>query len=319
LIFPDVDTPRVDFYWGDDSGTYTQTRRTSIEAQSASTVAIADVNADGWLDLVLGGACDWKNKGRPTQNGVLLFGGPDGYSAHRSQKFESFDSDEQAIADLNKDGYLDMVVSNYHGYDTRLLPVFIYWGDESGSFSESRRSTLPGASTLRVTVVDFNADGWLDIASFIHQREGDHTAGANIFWGSKDGFSPDRKHWFPAFGVHFGERHNLGNIYDRRLEETYVSPAIEIPSTLAGKELSWKAATPHGTAVEFQVRFAKSREALSAAQWHGPTGDKSRRFKRSPAKLDAATADTPWMQYRAVLMTPDGGSTPTLTEVRVGP
>jgi hypothetical protein len=315
LIFPDVDSPRVDFYWGDASGSYEPKRRTSMDVHSASIVAIADVNQDVWLDLVFGGTYDRKNKGRHAEHGVLLFGGADGFSLERSQRFEAFDSDEQVVADLNKDGHLDLVVSNYHGHTTRSIPTFIYWGDASGRFHESRRATLPGESTLRLTVLDLNQDGWLDITAFDHQRSGDHTAGANIFWGAEEGFREENRQSIAAFGVHFGERRNLGNIYDRTLEETYISPELTIPPRQKPTRLSWRAQTPRGTSVAFQVRSAESNEKLGAAVWRGLDGDNSR-FTITPAELNVP-AEHRVMQYRAILRTPDGGGTASLTEVRI--
>jgi hypothetical protein len=313
LIFPDVNSPRAEFYWGDASGTYNKERRTSMDIGAASTVTIADVNRDGWLELVFGGTYD--AKGRNAQFGVLLYGSKDGYSLDRSQKFEGYCSAEQSIADLNKDGYLDMVVSNYHGQTTRSVPLFIYWGDASGTYHESRRSMLPGESVLRVTVLDFNADGWLDIAAFNHSKNEDHTVGANIYWGSQAGYHADKRLWFPNFGVHFGERHNLGNIYDRRLEETYDSAPIEVPPGAIKHQLSWQADMPNGTAVEFQIRSAKSKELLNKAVWGGP-GNQSGRIKAAPFELAIPSGDS-WLQYRAILSTPDGGSTPVLKRVEI--
>jgi hypothetical protein len=286
-----------------------------MEVHSASIVTIVDSNNDGWLDLVFGGNYDAKDKGRHTQYAVILLGGPEGYSLQRSQRFPAFDCSEQVFADLNKDGHLDMVVSNYHGHTTRSLPTFIYWGDSSGTYHESRRSTLPGESVLRLTVLDLNQDGWLDITAFNHQKEGDHTAGANMYWGSRKGYSAENRHWIPAFGVHFGERHNLGNIYDRSLEEVYVSAALEVPTGVRLAELSWRARQPHGTAVEFQVRSAESTEALATADWRG-ADEGNGRMKQSPVGLKIP-AQHRWLQYRACLLTPDGGSTPVLDEVKL--
>ena len=229
---------------------------------------------------------------------------------------EAYDSDEQAVADLNKDGYLDIVMTNYHGYTTRTIPFFIYWGGADGSYTEQRRTSLPAESSLRVSVADFNQDDWLDIVVFNHQERGDHTSGANIYWGGDEGFSPERSDWIQSFGVHFGERHDLGNIYTRRLDEEYISAPLMIPDGKYPSRLRWEAETPHGTSVRFQVRTAPTAEDLAHTSWTGPDGEGSY-YLVSGAALPAQILEGHWLQYRAVLTTPDGGSTPVLTQVRL--
>lgn len=316
LVYPDVDSKAVDFFWGDETGTFTNHRRTSIEAQNASTVEIADLNDDGWLDLVFGGTYDTERKGRQSRFGMILFGGLEGYDAERSQTFEAYDANEQAIADLNKDGYLDLVTSNYHGYTTRTVPVFIYWGDPSGTYNELRRSMLPGESSLRLTVLDFDADGWLDIAVFNHQQDGNHAYGTMIYYGGEEGYDSDRSQRVQSFGVHFGDRHDLGNIYRRELEESYISMPIQI-SDQAGSamRLDWLAESTHGTTIRFQVRSSPTAEGLDVARWYG--SDSEAEYFDHPGSLVNIKHPGGWMQYRAVLVTPDGGSTPILRRVEI--
>jgi hypothetical protein len=228
-------------------------------------------------------------------------------------RLEAYDAIEQAVADLNKDGYLDIVMTNYHAGTTRTLPVFIYWGGPEGSYSESRRTSLPGESTSSVQVLDLNQDGWLDIIVSNHVDRGDHGAGTNIFWGGPKGYSYERRHWIPSFGSHFSVRYDVGNIYTRKLEEEYFSAPLPVPAGKVPSRLSWKASTPHGTAVKFQVRSAASKEGLTAAPWQGPPGTNSF-YEKPEAALNVQT-DHRWLQYRVVFSTPDGGSTPVLEEV----
>jgi len=60
------------------------------------------------------------------------------------------------IADLDNDGFLDVVVAEQSVDST------IYWGDSSGTYSTSRKDGL-GASGREVETADFNGDGWTDI------------------------------------------------------------------------------------------------------------------------------------------------------------
>lgn len=314
LIFTDVDTENMDIFWGDARG-FSARKHTLLQVQSSATVEIADLNGDGWLDLILGGGWDRKRFGRPTRQASIVWGSPDGFSPKKTSRLEAFDSLEQAVADLNKDGFLDIAMTNYHAYSTRTLPAFIYWGGPNGTYSESRRSSLPAESSSALTVADLNRDGWNDIVVFNHQERGDHGVGANIFWGGPQGYSLSRSHRIQTFGPHFGVRRDIGNIYDRKLREEYVSPPLELPKGKTASRLNWQARTPHGTAVKFQLRTGKSAAELRSATWQGPQGRQS--YYERPGAVLQLPAESRWLQYGAVLTTPDSGSTPVLERVGI--
>ena len=46
-------------------------------------------------------------------------------------------SEDASIADLNRDGRLDLVVSSYHAGVNRHHPSYVFWGAESGLDPES--------------------------------------------------------------------------------------------------------------------------------------------------------------------------------------
>ena len=305
----------MEIFWGTAQGTFSRRHHSSLQVQPSSTVEVADLNADGWLDMIVGGGWDSEQFGRPTQHISILWGSREGYSEDRILRLEGYDPLEHAVADLNRDGFLDIVTSNYHAYFTRSIPAFIYWGSAEGSYSESRRSHLPAESSGALTVADLNQDGWYDIVVFNHLDQGDHGAGTYIYWGSPQGYSADRRHWIQTFGPHFGARKDIGNIYDRKLRETYRSAPLQLPEGKQASRLRWEAATPHGTGVQLQLRSAASESALAEAAWTGPKG-KGDHFKDSGAALDLPGSHR-WLQYHATLTTPNGGSTPVLEAVHI--
>ena len=315
IVFTDVDTAHVDLFWGSSDGNYSEEKHTVLKIQPTSNPEIADLNGDGWLDLIFGGGWDPKRFGRPTRQAILVWGSEDGFSSERTTSLENYDSLEQAVADLNKDGNLDIVMTNYHAYHTRTIPAFVYWGAEDGSYSESRRTSLPAESSSALTVADLNQDSWMDLVVFNHLERGDHSVGSNIYWGGEEGYSYARRHWFQTFGPHFGRLRDIGNIYDRKLQEEYLSAPLECAGDKRPGRIRWKAQTPHGTGVKFQVRGASSETGLEQASWRGPAGTDSF-YEESGQALELPAAEK-WFQYRAILTTPDGGSTPVLEEVAI--
>jgi hypothetical protein len=130
-----------------------------------------------------------------------------------------------------------------------------------------------------------------------------------IYWGGRDGFSVERRLMIPSYGPHPVNIRDMGNSYDRGLYEDYFSSPHAIASGKSPATISWKAQTPHGTAVKFQVRLAETRDGLASAAW-------SDWFDKSGATIDRP-ATGKWMQYRARLTTPNGAATPYLTSVTI--
>src|SRR5205085_12487209 len=94
----------------------------------------------------------------------ILWGTPEGIpSFDNVVELESFGALECAIADLNRDGYLDLALSSYMSDSTRSLPLFIYWGDRGGRYSNEWRTSLPAESSAGIQTVDLNRDGYPEI------------------------------------------------------------------------------------------------------------------------------------------------------------
>lgn len=93
-------------------------------------------------------------------------------------------------ADLNSDGYLDIVASSYKDktdnfHDTG---VTIFWGAAEG-FKEWNAQWLEANTALGPLVADLDNDGYLDL--FLPSYHGDNTREnlpSYIYWGSHEGF-----------------------------------------------------------------------------------------------------------------------------------
>ena len=107
------------------------------------------LNGDGLLDIVLGKGRHW-----PLFNRVLLKDGKGGFVA--ANLGSSLDRTySAALADVDGDGKLDLVVSN-DDPDRKLL----YRNDGTGHFAEFGTFGDPKWSTRYVTLADVNGDGF---------------------------------------------------------------------------------------------------------------------------------------------------------------
>jgi hypothetical protein len=298
--------------WGSASG-FGGANRTFLKTDPSNTSQVADLNGDGWLDIVFCGSFSIRNRSRKAES-YVYFGSANGLLTDAPIKLTGYSTLEVSIADLNRDSFLDLVFSNYSAGLNRSLPVFVYWGSAEGTFSDNRRTDLPAESSAGIQVLDLDKNGYRDIVVHNHIKDGKHDFGAFIYWGDKEGFRLDHRTHLPTTATHMSNMMSPGNIYTRSPEEEYLSAPIRIPETLKLSQLSWKAETPWSTNVRFQIRAAEDRENLDDYPWLGPAGPESF-FERTPADLPRWIGEKKWLQYRIILSTTDGGSSPVIEEV----
>ena len=144
----------------------------------------------GWLDIVY-----------PDRRGyvAIYLGGPDGYSIEMMQKVPLHLSDVASggvinCADLNGDGWLDLIVSVMGHYARTQSGFFILYGGPAG-YSPDRMEFHPtDASGILISVADVNNDGNLDLLVPAYSTQFTRELPAHIFWG--DGKTFDFEHPF---------------------------------------------------------------------------------------------------------------------------
>ena len=120
------------------------------------SVAIADINGDGKLDLAIGQA---------GVNSVAIFlGNGDGTFQNPSMVAASASVISVMLVDFNRDGKLDLAVNVLGSNPQTLNPIAIMLGDGKGNFT-SFATLQPGGDAETMTSGDFNGDGIPDIAT----------------------------------------------------------------------------------------------------------------------------------------------------------
>lgn len=147
-------------YWGTAAGPSPTDTTMLPQKQQTESVYIADVNKDGWLDIIgsdFGARLDTTFS---TDSVVIFWGGPArAYSGSKITVLPAAVARHNfQVADFDKDGYYDLFVVNYYGTQD-----YIYWGSKDG-FNASTVTKINFLSTYPhgCNTADFNKDGWLD-------------------------------------------------------------------------------------------------------------------------------------------------------------
>jgi hypothetical protein len=312
VAFPLFSDEKVSIFWNGPAG-FQETNRTDLPGRSSVALEAADLNSDGYIDLIVPNLFD---KNPPPENKARSFGGsPDGgvfiywgqstgYSNSRRTVLPALGAEDAAVADFNNDGLLDLAISSYHGGLRRDLPSYIYWQGPQG-FNASNVTMLETYSASGILSTDFNADGWIDLFFANHQRNGNHKTDSFLHWGGPTGYAADHRLKLPSRGTHLMTVTDHGNISDRKHDYHYISPAKELVTAKALREINWTADTPPGTSVRFQIRSASTFEALTKAHWEGPAGNNT--YYQTGLDNTQLGLKGRWVQFRATLSNPGGG------------
>ena len=194
LIFTGVYRDCAHIYWGSPVG-YSSARMTQLPYYHPLDVAVGDLNNDGKLDIALIGAHYYAY--------IYYAQGTDSifYDQSHMDSLPTSISYGIEIADVNKDGYADVICAGhrvdweYHTY------AYIYYGSANG-FDWTNRTALPTIGGHDVGVFDVNKDGYLDIIVPNGFNNNGTVAGYSyIYWGSTSGYdSTNRQELYTIAG-----------------------------------------------------------------------------------------------------------------------
>ncbi|MBT4499929.1 MAG: VCBS repeat-containing protein [Gemmatimonadetes bacterium] len=153
-------------------------------------VLVGDFDRDGWLDL-LAVAYTYDDKPETMANSsVIFYGSPTGFTPDHSAVVPTFCGGNALLADLNNDGWIDLVVYDKRGH------LSVQFGGPEG-FSQERMWKIPldgsgAGGVAAINCADLNGNGWLDLIAVVmgHYTRGD--SGFYILYGGPDGYSPER-------------------------------------------------------------------------------------------------------------------------------
>ncbi len=151
--YSDIQNGAVSIFLGNGDGTL-QPAITYNLTRNAYAVAVGDLDGDGKLDLAVATSCS----GCEGLVNVLLGNGDGTFQQAVSYDSGGLGAQSVAIADVDRDGKLDLVVANR---DSNSVGVLL--GNGNGTFQPSISFGSGGYPTQYVTTADLNGDGRPDL------------------------------------------------------------------------------------------------------------------------------------------------------------
>ena len=268
IFVPQITGKQAFILWGGPEGFSTE-RMQRLAAEGACNANAADLNGNGYLDLVVSGHMATKKNETKESYITIYWGGPEGFKESRKTQLPVYCSNANTIADFDGDGNLDIYSSAYNSGRHRDILSQLYFGNENGTFSIKNRQELFNHSGSGCLAGDFNGNGYTDLAVTCHKNHGDHHSTSLIYWGGPGGLSQDNVTKLPTLGPHGMCNVDPGNIMDRGEEEYYYSEIYEVPEDKAAAMAHWQAENARKTWVHMHVRHAQTKEELENEQWRG--------------------------------------------------
>lgn len=286
--------------WNGPEG-FSRERCTALNAEGAICANVADLNRDGYPDLIVGCHYTPSKAFRYETFLIIYWGGADGYQEHRKTMLPGYAANSVCVGDFNGDGWLDIYATSYNNGRFRDLESYIYYNDH-GHFSFKNKQMLWNHSGSGSIAGDFNGDGYCDLAVASHKDEGDHRTTSYIYWGSPAGIREEGKVEVPTYGPHGMSTIDPGNVMDRGEAEYYISEAYDVPASTAS--ITYRAEFLSTSYIELSYRCGACERCLERAEWK-----KIEAGERFPVEGK--------LQYRLALCAKCACGTPRVTEVEV--
>lgn len=183
------DAGTVSVLLGNGDGTFQTGQSYASGGYEAFSVVVGDVNRDGKADLIVANGCQSATQCTSGVIGVLLGNGDGTFQPAQSYASGGVVASSVAIARLNSDAHVDLVVANECQDSTCASGgVGVLLGQGNGTFRPAQSYASGGLTAVSVAVADFNGDHKMDLVVANQcQSSGDCHGNVGVLLGNGKG------------------------------------------------------------------------------------------------------------------------------------
>ncbi len=150
---------------GNGDGTFQAAVVYATSGADSTSIAVADVNGDGHLDILVANQCASGSNCNSSSVDVLLGNGDGTFQAAVPYADTGTDPYSVAVADVNGDGKADLLLANQCASNSNCNngSVSVLLGNGDGTFQAAVSYGSGGSNAFSVTAADVNGDGHLDL------------------------------------------------------------------------------------------------------------------------------------------------------------
>ncbi|MCK5251934.1 MAG: VCBS repeat-containing protein, partial [Thermoplasmata archaeon] len=158
----------------------------------ASDVVVTDANKDGYNDLLF--SVLQTSSTNYMADSPMFMGSPVGFDTVPTTKFGTIGARDTLVADLNKDGYMDVVFAQEQNSGDYAVNSTLFWGDDDGwNTTADVEFVTTGASG--VATADIDKDGLLDLVFACYRSVASTSIDSQVYIQTSSGFdgtNPDK-------------------------------------------------------------------------------------------------------------------------------
>jgi hypothetical protein len=138
-------------YWGGPDGLGAD-RVSAVRTIGAGDARFADLDQDGWQDLVVASGTFFVDTSR------VYWGGPEGFAEERVTELPTAAPEGVEVADWNGDGWLDLFFANFYQDFVLDIGSPLFWGGPEG-FAADEAAWIPTHGATDALAADLDGDG----------------------------------------------------------------------------------------------------------------------------------------------------------------